>query len=198
MESGENIDQQRVAGIYQKAAKIFHEQGYEGTSMSDIADALQLTKAGLYYYIESKEDLLYRIINHGLDWLEKEVIKPARALRDAEERLRWIIQHHGQGLCKGSRVIPLLTEEVSSLAPRHRQHIVRRKRRYFQFVRQTLEELKAQRKLRDVDTTVAAFGLFGMLLWLPRWYQPAGRLTAGETMHYLSNLYLGGVMTGKK
>jgi len=188
------VDQDRLVSIYYKAARIFHEKGYEATSMSDVADAVKMTKAGLYYYIESKEDLLFHIISHGLDWLDTEVIEPARALVNAEEKLRWIIRHHGQGLCRGSRVIPLLTEEVSSLSARHRQHIINRKRRYFEFVRTTLEELKTQKKLREIDTTAASFGLFGMLLWLPRWYQPGGRLTANQTMDHLLNLYLGGVM----
>jgi AcrR family transcriptional regulator len=190
----QNEEQARLLDIYYKAAKVFHQQGYEATSMSDIADALRMTKAGIYYYIKSKEELLFGIINHGLDWLEKEVVEPARALTDPEERLRWIIRNHGQGLLKGSKVIPLLTEEVSSLTPKHRQHVMNRKRRYFEFVRDTLEHLKAQRKLRPVDTTVGAFGLFGMILWLPRWYQPGGRMTAAETMDHLLNLYLSGVM----
>src|SRR5436190_10717329 len=152
-----NGEQNRTVAIYQKAARIFHERGYEATSVSDIAEALGITKAGLYYYIESKEELLFRIISHGLDWLDRQVIEPARALTDAEARLRWIIRHHGQGLCRGSRVIPLLTEEVSSLSNKHRQQIIGRKRRYLEFVRDTLDELKTQRKLRHVDTTVAAF-----------------------------------------
>jgi AcrR family transcriptional regulator len=187
-------ERDRLLAIYSKAARIFHEKGYEATSVSDIADALEMTKAGLYYYIQSKEDLLFRIISHGLDWLDEEVIEPARALPNAEERLHWIIRHHGQGLCKGSRVIPLLTEEVSSLSPKHRQLIISRKRRYLDFVRKTLDDLKTQKKLRDIDTTAAAFGLFGMLLWLPRWYQPGGRLTASETIDHLLKLYLHGVM----
>jgi len=190
----ENGEQNRAVAIYQKAARIFHERGYEATSVSDIAEAIGLTKAGLYYYIESKEELLFRIISHGLDWLDTEVIEPARALTDAEERLRWIIRHHGQGLCKGSRVIPLLTEEVSSLSNKHRQQIIGRKRRYLEFVRDTLDELKTQGKLRQIDTTVAAFGLFGMLLWLPRWYQTGGRLSAVQTIEHLLNLYLNGTM----
>jgi len=189
--------QNRTIALYQKAARIFHEQGYEATSVSDIAEALGITKAGLYYYIKSKEDLLFRIISHGLDWLDAEVINPARALTDAEEKLRWIIRHHGEGLCRGSRVIPLLTEEVSSLSNTHRQQIMGRKRRYLEFVRDTLDRLKSEGKLRHVDTTVAAFGLFGMLLWLPRWYQPSGRLSAVQTIEHLLNLYLNGAMRPK-
>ena len=91
-------------------------------------------------------------------------------------------------------MIPLLTDEVSSLLPRHRQHIVARKRVYFDFVRDTLKELKGQGKLREIDITVASFGLFGMLLWLPRWYQPGGRMTAAQTIENMMSLYLGGLM----
>jgi AcrR family transcriptional regulator len=188
----------RTVAIYYKAAKIFLEQGYDATSMDDIAEALQITKAGLYYYIESKEELLYQIISHGLDWLEKEVIKPARGLADPEARLRWIIEHHGRGLLKGSRVIPLLTDEVSALSARHRQQILGRKRAYFDLVRGTLNELKRQDKLRDIDTTAAAFGLFGMLLWLPRWYRPGGRMSAAQTLEHIRNLYLSGVLEAAK
>ena len=190
----DSIDQERMITIYYKAAGIFHEQGYEATSMSDIAEAMQITKAGLYYYISSKEDLLFRIINYGLDWLAREVIEPARLLGAPEERLRWIIRHHGHGLLKGSRVIPLLTDEVSSLLPKHRQHILARKRVYFDFLRNTINQLKRQGKLRDVDPTVATFGLFGMLLWLPRWYKPGRRMTAEETIENMTSLYMGGLM----
>ena len=192
--TGNHEDQERAVAIYHKAARIFHEQGYEATSMSDIADAVQITKGGLYYYIESKEDLLFRIINHGLDWLDKEVIEPAHALTDPEERLRCIIRNHGQGLLKGSRVIPILTEELSPLSPKHRQHILQRKRLYFDFIRDTLNALKASGRLREVDTTVATFGLLGMLLWLPRWYKSGGPMTADQTVDHLMNLFLGGVM----
>ena len=192
--SFKNDDTNRTVAIYYKAARIFHERGYDATSMDDIADALQLTKAGLYYYIKSKEDLLYRIISYGLDWLDREVIAPARKLADPQERVRWIIEHHGLGLLKSSRVIPLLTDEVSSLSPKHRQIIVRRKRAYLDLLRGTLNALKREGKLRNLDTTVAAFGLFGMLLWLPRWYQPNGRLTPNETIDHLMNLCLGGLL----
>jgi len=183
--------------IYYKAAKIFLDQGYDATSMDDIAEALQITKAGLYYYIESKEELLYQIISHGLDWLEREVIQPARGLADPEARLRWIIEHHGKGLLKGSRVIPLLTDEVSALSPSHRQQILRRKRAYFDLVRGTLNELRRLGKLRNIDTTAATFGLFGILLWLPRWYRPGGRMSAAQTLDHMMNLYLGGVLEAR-
>lgn len=186
--------QDRTAEIYCKAAQIFHDQGYDATSMSDLAKSLDITKAGLYYYIESKEDLLFRIINYGLDWLDKEVIAHAKLTLDAEERLRFIIQRHGGELIKGVHAIPILTDETSSLSPKLRKQVEKRKRVYFDLVRKTLLELKHQGKLQDVDVTVATFSLFGMLLWLPRWYKRGGYLSANQTLEQVTKLYFGGLL----
>lgn len=190
----ESDPQDRTEEIYWKAAQIFYERGYHATSMSELAEALEITKAGLYYYIESKEDLLYRIINFGLDWLEREVVERARGVSDPEERLRFIIEKHGAELIKGSKAIPILTDEISSLPSKLRKQIEKRKRVYFDLVRGTLEELKDQGKMRDVDPTVAAFGFFGMILWLPRWYNRNGALSADQVLEELTQLLFGGLL----
>ncbi len=186
--------QDRTEEIFYKAAQIFHDRGYSATSMSDLAAALEITKAGLYYYIESKEDLLFRIINFGLDWLDKVVIEPANSISDPEERLRFVIQRHGGELIKGSKAIPILSDESSSLSPKLRKQVDKRKRLYFDLVRGTLEELKIEGKLQDVDTTVATFSLFGMMLWLPRWYDRNGSLSADKTLSELTHLLFGGLL----
>lgn len=186
--------QDRTAEIYCKAAQIFHDRGYDATSMNDLAEALDITKAGLYYYIQSKEDLLFRIINYGLDWLDREVVEPAKAIDDAEERLSFVIRQHGGEMIKGVQAIPILTDESSSLSPKLRKQIDNRKRRYFDLVRGTLDELKRKGKLRNLDTTVATFSLFGMLLWLPRWYKPGGSLSADDALDQLTKLCFGGLL----
>src|SRR5436309_13598148 len=137
--------------------------------MSDIAAAVDLTKAGLYYYIQSKDELLLAIMDYAMDRLEETVVGPARAQTDPELRLREIIARHGRLLTEGNKAITILTDEIRGLGPKHRRKILDRKRAYFDFVRGTLDELRSMGKLRPVDTTVATFGLFGTLLWLPRW-----------------------------
>src|SRR5947207_409360 len=52
----------RQQEILEAAARVFHEKGYESTSIQDIADEVGILKGSLYYYIRSKEDLLYEII----------------------------------------------------------------------------------------------------------------------------------------
>jgi len=187
-------ERDRSVAIYAKAAEVIHAKGFAATSMSDIAEAVDLTKAGLYYYIESKEDLLFGIMSYAMDRLESKVIEPARAEPDPETRLRTLISRHARLLTEGNTSITILTDEVAGLTPKHRRLIVGRKRAYFDLVRDTLDEVKRAGKLRDADTTVAAFGLFGMLLWLPRWYQPKGRLTKDQVIEEVTTNALKGLL----
>jgi len=57
----------RRAEICRTAAQIFRDRGYDATSVSDIARALGMTKAGLYHYFDSKEALLFEIMTYGLE-----------------------------------------------------------------------------------------------------------------------------------
>jgi TetR/AcrR family transcriptional regulator, cholesterol catabolism regulator len=188
-------DGERAREVYRAAARIFHEKGFDATSMDDLARALRLTKAGLYYYIDSKEALLFNIMTHGMDWVENQVVAPARAEPDPERRLRLILRLHATELLESAHDIPILTDEVAALTPKHRKAILRRKRAYVDLVRDTLDAMKAEGKLRDVDTTVATFSLFGMLLWLPRWCKQPGRLTSEQVVEHITRIALGGLLT---
>jgi AcrR family transcriptional regulator len=184
----------RTVDIYTKAAEIFHQQGFDATSMSTIAAAVDLTKAGLYYYIESKEDLLFAIMDYAMGQLENQVIEPSRAIEEPEARLRSILTCHGRLLTEGSKSITILTDEIEGLKPKHRKQILDRKRVYFEFVRGTLEALRAAGKLRDIDPTVATFSIFGTLLWLPRWFRPEGPLSSERVVEEIVNIAAGGLL----
>src|ERR1044072_9683978 len=84
------LNNERLAEIYRTAAQIILRKGYDATSINDIANAVGMTKAGLYHYINGKKELLFDIMNFGLDELDEEVVTPARAVADASERLRFI------------------------------------------------------------------------------------------------------------
>ena len=189
----------RLNQIYYVAAKIFCDKGYDATSMSDIADAVGITKAGIYHYVKSKQDLLFAIMNFGMDRLEIQVITPARAVIDAEQRLRAILRNHALLIIEGSRPegyspLTVLNDEMAGLTPTHRRKVQMRKRAYLDLLRDTLGQLKDEGKLKDVDSTVAAFSLFGMLLWLSRWYRPDGKLTGEDVANEIEKIALGGLL----
>jgi len=189
----------RLGEIYRAAARIIREKGFDGTSMNDIAEAVGLTKAGLYHHISGKRDLLFGIMTYGMDALEQEVIVPARALEDAEQRLRTIIHNHvrlitSRSNSDGNNAVTIVLDEVAGLTPPQRRKIDQRKRAYVDLIRDILRDLAADGKLNAVDITTAAFALLGMILWLSRWYNPEGRLSPEQVAEEVAKAALTGLL----
>ena len=183
----------RLAEIYRTAAQIILRKGYDATSVNDIANALGVTKAGLYHYISGKKELLFDIMNFGLDELDEEVAAPAAGIEDPEARLRFMIAAHARLVTRGQGAITILVDEITALTPAQSRKITRRKREYFDRLREVLEELRAAGKLHDVNTTAAAFSLLGMINWLSRWFRPDGPLTAEQAADEVTRIALHGL-----
>jgi len=184
----------RASVVYRTAAKMILAKGYDATSVSDIADALGITKAGLYHYIRGKTELLYDIMKYGLEELDREVMVPAHAIADPEERLRFMISTHASLVTRGDGAVTILVDEARALTATQNRRVTKLKRAYLDYLRTTLEELRAAGKLRDVNTTVAAFSIIASVNWLSRWYLPDGPLSAGEIAEQITDIALNGVM----
>lgn len=186
----------RAAEVYRTAAKVILQKGYDATSVSDIADALGITKAGLYHYIKGKTELLYDIMTFGLEELEREVMAPAREIADPLERLRFVISTHARIVTRGDGAVTILVDEARALTAAQARKVTKLKRAYLDYLRETLDELRTAGKLRDVNVTVAAFNVIAAVNWLSRWYQPDGALTAGEIADQIVDTLLHGMMRG--
>jgi TetR/AcrR family transcriptional regulator, cholesterol catabolism regulator len=189
--------QPRRAEMCRTAAQIFRDRGYDATSVSDIARALGMTKAGLYHYFESKEALLFEILTYGLDRVRDEVLVPARAVADPEERLRQIVVRHACIATHGRGAVTHLNDEIRALPAAGRKQLEERMRLYFDLIRDTLFELKAAGRLRAVDPTVATFSVLGMILWLPRWFRQNGRLTQEQCAADMASMVLAGLLRSR-
>jgi len=80
--------------IYEKALELFIAEGYEQTPLSRIAKALGITKAGLYYYFSSKEELLFFIHDRNIKRDLFPIIEAAEKIADPEERISYLIEHY--------------------------------------------------------------------------------------------------------
>ncbi len=185
---------ERLAEVYRTAAQIILRKGYDATSINDIANALGMTKAGLYHYINGKKELLFDIMNFGLDELDEEVVTPACAIADPGSRLHFIIASHAQLVTRGQGAITILVDEITALTPAQNRMITRRKREYFNRLRDVLNELKSEGKLQDVDTTAATFSLLGMINWLSRWFRQDGALTQEQVAEQIAKIALNGLL----
>lgn len=184
----------RAAEVLMTAADLIYRQGFDATSMNDIAEAVKLTKAGLYYYTKGKGDLLYKIITFAMDGVERNIIAPCHDIADPEERLRQIILRHLQTIFVTGGAITILTEEVNKLTPAEKRTIIARKRKYLDLVRDTLHELREEGRLRDIDVTVGALNLFGTILGVARWFDPKGRLSSEQVADETARTILAGLL----
>jgi AcrR family transcriptional regulator len=185
---------ERLAEVYRTAAQIILRKGYDATSVNDIANALGMTKAGLYHYISGKKELLFDIMSFGLDELRDECVIPAHSITDASERLHFIITRHAQLVTRGQGAITILVDEITALSPAQNRKITARKRDYFDKLRATLNQLKSEGKLQDVDITTATFSILGTINWLSRWVRSDGPLTPDQIAEEIVKIVLHGLL----
>jgi len=184
----------RAAEVLMTAADLIYRNGFDATSMNDIASAVKLTKAGLYYYTKGKGDLLFKIMNFAMDCVERDIMAPCQEIVEPESRLRGIIERHLNVIFVTGGAITVLSEEVNKLSPPQKRTIIGRKRQYLDLVRDTLVELRDSGRLRDVDVTVAALNLFATVLGVARWYDPKGRFSSAGIAEETTRFILAGLL----
>jgi len=186
--------------ILRAAARLFQQQGYDATSMNDVAAALKLSKGGLYHHFQSKDEILFHIMSHAMDITEERVINVARRVEDPEERLRTLIRLHiGVVLSEQDREITVMLHENHPLPPGSRRKINGRKKDYVHFLENLMREV--QNKSRHshhtrarVSPRAAAFALLGMINWIYQWYKPEGDLQAENLIPQFTDLIFGGIL----
>lgn len=185
----------RRAQIYETAARVFTEKGYEKASMGDIALAMGMTKAGVYHHIDSKEELLAAIISYGMELFERQVLEKVADIHDPLDRLRATVRGHLLLVLRDRpREVTVILHESGSLPTAARQKINARKKRYIRFLERTIRELVMRKIARRVDPAVAAFALLGMVNWTYQWYRSGGRLSEEDLADAMTDFYLRGLL----
>ena len=182
--------------ILRAAARLFQQQGYDATSMNDVAAALKLSKGGLYHHFQSKDEILYNIMSHAMDITEERVINAVRRIENAEERLRTLIRLHIEVvLSEEDLEITVMLHENHPLPPALRRKINGRKKDYVHFVENLVADVQRQRNsTSQVTPRAAAFALVGMINWIYQWYQPEGSLTGDALVRQYTDIFFRGAV----
>jgi len=193
-EAETNIHRERHRAVLETAARLICEHGYEAASIQDIAAACGLTKAGLYYYIRSKEDLLLEIMNYGMDIFEERVLLQVLSISDPVERLKACMEKNIFLVTEGwSKEVTIILHEHDTLTGAARQQINARKKRYVHFLESSFEEAMREGRIRKVNPRVAAFAFLGQVLWIYKWFRPDGKIPAEQLAREMQDLFFGGL-----
>lgn len=182
--------------ILRSAARLFQQRGYDATSMNDVAASLKLSKGGLYHHFQSKDEILFEIMNHAMEITEERVLAPVRSIADPEARLRALIRLHIEVvLSPQDREITVMLHENHPLPPTLRRRINIRKKDYIHFVESVMADVQRARQARGtVSPRAAAFALLGMINWIYQWYKPEGSLQAYNLVPQFTELVFGGIL----
>jgi AcrR family transcriptional regulator len=188
--------QHKLREICRIAARVFYEKGYDGASMQDIAKAVHLTKAGLYHHVESKDRLLYEIMNYGMDILDETVLKKVRTLSDAREKLRQTIIGHIDLIVRSRDLeITVILHENRSLKGALRRKINSRKRDYIHFLETLIAQVQQESEgAPKIPPRLAAFALLGIVNWLYQWYDVAGPTKEPELAQTYVDFFFRGLL----
>jgi TetR/AcrR family transcriptional regulator, cholesterol catabolism regulator len=182
--------------ILRAAARLFQQQGYDATSMNDVAAALKLSKGGLYHHFQSKDEILFHIMSHAMDITEERVINVVRRIEGVEERLRTLIRLHIQVvLSPEDREITVMLHENHPLPPPLRRKINGRKKDYLHFVEHLVADVQRKRNSSSgVTPRAAALALVGMINWIYQWYKPDGLLTGDALVAQYTDIFFHGAI----
>jgi AcrR family transcriptional regulator len=181
--------------ILEASAQIFSQKGYHGTSMQDIAMAVNLQKASLYHHVSSKQEILFDLLNRGLDLLITRVEEAVAEPGSPDERLRNATRAYLTTMTEYQDLAAVLLLEYRSLEPDyHKRHIPRRDR-FEQIWRELIREGLEAGVFTCAHPSLSARALLGVLNWTVTWFRSDGPMSAEQIAEQISNLFLMGLIT---
>jgi TetR/AcrR family transcriptional regulator len=180
-------DLSRRQQILRVAVETFSREGYHGASMEEIARAVGVRKAALYYYFPSKQELLFAILDEFtggmIEGLEKIYSSPSRPA----DKLRQAFYYHIDAIAKYIDEFTVLLHETKYLKGRRKKQVIARRDRYESLIRRMIQDGVDCGELRVVDAKFAALSFLGVVNWMYHWYR-AGQLPPEELAHHFWDL----------
>jgi TetR/AcrR family transcriptional regulator, cholesterol catabolism regulator len=182
---------EKLQRILKTAAEIFADKGYHQASIRDIARETKVSLSGLYYYFDSKEELLFLIQDHAFGTLLVNLEGMLAGVEDPVRRLRILIENHLRFFTGNMAEMKVLSHEARALEGEFRRKVNAKKRRLTEMAMEILKEVNPE---SEIDLRVATFSLFGMMNWLYNWYRDDQDVPVEKLAEDISRLFLGGYL----
>jgi AcrR family transcriptional regulator len=185
--------------LFDTAAAIFFEKGYAATTTREIASAVGIQQASLYYHVSGKEDLLYQICLSSLEPLLAEVQSAVLRSANPLERIQILARTHVRAILRDQLRHVTMLNEMRALSEPHRAEVVVLRRKYANMVRSLIEEAQAAGSIRsDIPSRYLYLALLNVLNWAVLWYRKGQTLSEEELARMFTSIYLAGASSGGK
>jgi AcrR family transcriptional regulator len=183
---------QKLDGLLSSAARVFAQRGYHRTSMRDLARASGISLAGVYYYVQSKEELLFLIQHRNFEAVLDGMRQALAGISDPVDRLARFIDNHLDYFATHMAEMKVLSHEAGALTGEYLQRVNDMKREYTRALMDILAEIEKTHGPAHANRRVAAYSLFGMMNWIYNWYDPLGDVGVELLSQTICRLFLGG------
>jgi TetR/AcrR family transcriptional regulator, cholesterol catabolism regulator len=182
----------RLAKILVHATSVFYEKGYAAASMRDLSRASGVSLSGLYYYFESKEELLYLIQKDTFTTIVARLRRRLDEVDDPAERIRAFIFNHLEYFLANQQGMKVLSHEDQVLRNRFGSEIAAIKREYYRICLDLLDNYRRAKGL-EFSSRTAVLSLFGMMNWIYTWYNPRVDADAKHLAREMGDIFLRGI-----
>jgi AcrR family transcriptional regulator len=189
----ENYEEIRL-GILTHAARLFAEQGYERSSIGDLAEACNLSRGALYHYFESKEAILYAMLETHVRGMLKRLQDAKAAATSPMEELAALIEAAVEYNSGSQNEQIILLYDLQSLGEREQKVVKALERQIVDVVSDVLVRLDKASKLSPVTSKLYTMALLGIVNYAHTWYNPHGPVKPKQFARMATDLFLNGFL----
>jgi len=179
--------------ILEEAAKLFARSGYDGSSISDLAGAIGVSKAAIYHYYPTKQDIYDAIILQVLEGLTQTVGRDVAGAEGGAARLRAFMVGHARYFEQHHAQFVTMLIGYSGMALSEREDAARLRDSYEKQLREVIAQGVAEGAFRPLDVAATGRAVLSMLNWMVRWYKPGQGDSAESIADGYFDLLLGGM-----
>ncbi|GEK35327.1 TetR/AcrR family transcriptional regulator [Kurthia sibirica] len=179
--------------IVEESMKQFDKNGFTGTSIVDITQALDVTKGTFYYYFDSKEKLLMEIhLMYIKNLLEKQQVILQQPM-NATKKLEAIVELLLHSILSDGLSGRVFFREMRHLKNNNEQTIITYRKKFRQNIEKVLLQGMANGEIKKGHVKIVALGILGVTNWSYQWFDENGDVSIEELTTIFVNMILTGI-----
>lgn len=184
--------------IVNQAATLMRSLGYAGLSLKTLANKMEVTEPALYYYFNSKEDLLYAILNQTVEETLASTEELVRQQTPAVVKLQHLLLSFARLIVDRLPMFTTYFQDKGYLSKERVEEISKSERHFVQLIIDVIEQGKKSGECRlEQDSLIVAFAMIGAVAWAYKWYSPEGRLSPEQLCQQVVQVCLEGSLTDR-
>jgi AcrR family transcriptional regulator len=181
---------QTIERIGRKAAIVFSKKGFASATLTDVSRAVGISKAGIYHYFSTKEELLFYVINRYMDLVLHRLKEELEAV-PAPERVRFFVNRHIDLYKSNTHESYVILHEIKNLPPKYWEITRSKMKEYHKILIFAIGGLEGWSDIDPEKMKISAYTLLGMCNWIYWWYNSNGRVSPTELSDIIVRIFTG-------